>query len=1157
MTKLREIFDRDPGRGRLANNGQARIIQSPDADEMAILRHEIEDFVCEGAFEESIERVLSEFMTAHSGGSGQQRAAWISGFFGSGKSHLLKMLAHFWVDTDFDGVRARDLPRRGLPDTITPHLTELDKIATQTGTTPVAAAGTLLGGNEHVRRTVLEIILVATGWPRQYPQAMFCFYLRGLDILDRVRTEVEGQGKGWHDELDNMLVSPLIGQAVANALPQNFNTASDALKALQSQFPVPKTDITSADFKKAVGDALRQGDQIPPTLLVLDEVQQYINESSDRARTIVEITETLQKEFDARIMVIAAGQSALTAGQSALQWLNDRFEIKRQLTDASVEQVIRSVLLAKKESFKPAVRSILDDNQGEIARHLDGTRLESTPDDQHIDAVDYPLLPTRRRFWEKSFHAVDKEGSQGQLRSQLRIVNDSLKSLADEPLGSVIPASDLYNALSAALTNNNILPNELSSRIAKLDDGTEDGRLRRDLCGLCFLIGQLPREDGVDDGVRATADQLADLLVPTITGTSGPFREQCKALLEAMADAGTLMRVDGEYRLQTSEGARWEAQFQQARTGAANQGAQIEFHRGQEFGRRVQEIVGRVKATQGRSKTARTLAVHESQSEPPAGDSIAVWVRDGWSAQESAVLADARQLGQDDATIHVHLPRKSADELKNRIVERMAAQEVLDRNSNPGTPEGREARSAMQNRLDAAQQNRDSLIEGIFRQAKVFTSGGTEVYGDDLAAKITNAIDTSMTRKFPRFHEADHDKWSAAMKRARDGSDSALGIVDWTDPAEEHDVAREITREVRGGQKTGSELRKSLRGAPFGWPQDAIDAMLVVLVQSGHLRAEKNAKPVSAAALDGTVIAKASFASEAVVLTTTDKIALRGLYSQLDFRCKSGEESITAPQFIAAWRKLAQDAGGEAPLPETPDLSRVAEIDSRSGNDQLVSMASQKDDIAAEIGAWKTLAERRESRLAIWSLAERLLTHAEDRPGTTEIRTELDAINAQRSLLAETDPVAPVLHRLAEIARGALHDRHQTLTNAITESHAALETDATWTALDGSGRKTILDRVSLAVPAPLSVSGDNELATTLDRRPLDAWEAEIAAVDQRRLDALAAAAKTRQQADPAIVTTTVAVDRGTLADEPAVRAWIDAQEKKLLEAVKTGPVIVR
>lgn len=1156
MTKLREIFDRDPSAGRLANNGQARIIQSPDEEELRVLRDEIEDFVCEGAFQDALERILEEFMTAHSGGSGQQKAAWISGFFGSGKSHLLKMLSHFWVNTDFGGSRARDLPRRGLPDTITPHFTELDKILKQTGTTPVAAAGTLLGGNEHVRRTVLEIVLVATGWPRQYPQATFCFWLREQGILDQVRDAIEAKGKAWHAELDNMLVSPLVGKALADALPESFSTPKDALEALRSQFPVPKSDITSADFKKAVREALRQGDQIPPTLLVLDEVQQYINESSDRAKTIVEITETLQKEFDARVMVIAAGQSALTAGTAALQWLTDRFEIKRQLTDASVEQVIRSVLLAKKESHKPTVRNLLDSNQGEIARHLDGTRLEPTAEDRHIDIIDYPLLPTRRRFWERAFHAVDKEGSQAQLRSQLRIVNDSLKAIAEEPIGSVIPASDLYNALSAALTNNNILANELSSRIAKLDDGTEDGRLRRDLCGLCFLIGQLPREDGVDVGVRATADHLADLLIPAITGTSGPFRERCFALLEEMAAAGTLMRVDGEYRLQTTEGARWEAQFQQARNSVAGEVSQVEFSRSQEFGRRVQEVVGRVKPMQGKSKTPRPLAVHEGQSEPPAGDGIAVWVRDGWSAQESAVLADARQLGQDDATIHVYLPRQSADDLRNRIVEMLAAQHVLDRNSSAATPEGLEARAAMQGRLDAAKQSRDALLDGIFRNGKVFNSGGTEVFGNDLKDKIERAAATSMTRKFPRFGEADHDKWSTAMKRARDGSESALAAVDWTEAAENHDVAKEIIREVGTG-KSGSDLRRSLKGAPCGWPQDAIDAMLVVLVQGGHLRATKDNKPLTAAALDGTAIARAQFVSERVVLSTTDKIALRGLFQELGRRCKSGEEAIIAPQFIAAWKALAGDAGGEPPLPETPDLARHNEVASLSGNEQLAALAAHKAEISKELKAWKTLADRRDSRMKAWQLAQRLQSHAGDLDGVESVQTELDAITAQRSLLADTDPVAPVLHTLADLIRQSLRDRHQTLTTAITAGQASLENDTTWTALDAGERRGILEQVSLAVPAPLSVSGDDDLASTLDRRPLDAWDAEIAAVEQRRLDALAAAAAARQAADPKVVTTTITIERGTLADSAAVEAWLSRHQDQLREAVKNGPVIVR
>ncbi|MBK9977127.1 MAG: hypothetical protein IPP20_04220 [Gemmatimonadetes bacterium] len=64
--------------------------------------------MCEGRYADGIERILSSFL----GGLGQtcQRAAWVSGFFGSGKSHLLKMLCHLWQNTAFpDGATARGL----------------------------------------------------------------------------------------------------------------------------------------------------------------------------------------------------------------------------------------------------------------------------------------------------------------------------------------------------------------------------------------------------------------------------------------------------------------------------------------------------------------------------------------------------------------------------------------------------------------------------------------------------------------------------------------------------------------------------------------------------------------------------------------------------------------------------------------------------------------------------------------------------------------------------------------------------------------------------------------------------------------------------------------------------------------------------------------
>ena len=201
--KIYEILDRDPRTTRLANNGQARILNQNDENSIAELRAELETFVCEGRFKDAMDRILGRFLPDL--GNPRQNAVWVSGFFGSGKSHLLKMLTHLWMNTTFDGgSNARNLVSGGLPDEIEDHLRELDTQATRTGKRPFAAAGTLLAGTDQVRANVLSIILQAGGWPGQYPLADFCFWLREQGWLDTVRSDVEESGRNWLSELNNL-----------------------------------------------------------------------------------------------------------------------------------------------------------------------------------------------------------------------------------------------------------------------------------------------------------------------------------------------------------------------------------------------------------------------------------------------------------------------------------------------------------------------------------------------------------------------------------------------------------------------------------------------------------------------------------------------------------------------------------------------------------------------------------------------------------------------------------------------------------------------------------------------------------------------------------------------------------------------------------------
>src|SRR5258708_16937214 len=169
---LKDALLRDPSRYDLVNNGQARI-QNESADEKMLeqLRGELSSFVCEGQYGDGMARVLESFLRGRTQPS--QQAAWVSGFFGSGKSHLLKMLCHLWQDTEFsDGATARSLVP-DLPQDVRSALLELDIAGRKSGGL-LAAAGTFPAGpTGKVPFSGLGIFLPASHPPAQYPQPNF------------------------------------------------------------------------------------------------------------------------------------------------------------------------------------------------------------------------------------------------------------------------------------------------------------------------------------------------------------------------------------------------------------------------------------------------------------------------------------------------------------------------------------------------------------------------------------------------------------------------------------------------------------------------------------------------------------------------------------------------------------------------------------------------------------------------------------------------------------------------------------------------------------------------------------------------------------------------------------------------------------------------
>ena len=1146
--KNRDIYQRDPSKITLLNNGVAAMTDALTADERRTLRFELEHFVCEGEYQRGLVRILDSYVSNE--GRPEQPAAWISGFFGSGKSHLAKMLRFLWTDYTFpeDGAAARGLAR--LPDDVRDLLKEISTMGKR-GHGLHAAAGTLgAGPGGSVRLALLGIVFKSADLPEGYPQARFCLWLKKNDLYDQVRAAVEAAGREFRHELSDLYVSPLIAKALL-ASDSNFAASEkEAKSALRAQFPKPK-DITTDEFTTALQDTLTLKGGIPNTVIILDEVQQYIGEDTGRSYIVQEVVEACSKRFGDRLLFLGTGQTALSGSTPALQRLQGRFTVNVELSDNDVETVTRRVVLAKRPDRVNEVQSILDANAGELDRHLVGTRIGPRNEDKSILVEDYPLLPVRRRFWEHTLRAVDRAGTAGQLRTQLRIVYDAIRHTADEPVGAVVPADFLFEEISANLLQSGVLLREVYETIIAQNDDTPDGQLKSRLCALIFLIRKLPRDAGVDIGVRATPETLADLLVKDLARDGSELRWRLPKLLDDLVTAGALMKLDNEFSLQTRASSEWDAEFRNRQARLVNDPARMSGKRAQILGAAMQQAIGSVKRLHGKCKEPRKLTLHFG-SEPPQGTKheIPVWIRDGWGAEEKSVVADARAAGPDSPVIHVFVPKSRADALARVIAAQSAARETLDYKGVPSGTEGIEARQGMETRLTEAGNGLRSLVAEVIDGAKVFQGGGAERLETALVDKVTEAADASLDRLFYEFNEADDHRWSKVIERARKGDEHPLEALDYSGKSEDHPVLSKVLSFVGSGKK-GREVRIHFSDPPHGWPRDAIDAALVSLFESGHLRAKANGVALKPRQLAQAGVPGTDFRVESATLETRQRLKARKLFQKAEVACKPNEEAAAAGSFLGRLGELARRAGGEAPLPERPDTSHLLDLQSLAGNEQLLGILNRHDELVNNINDWTKAGGLAEKRLPAFERLLSLARHAEGLEAAKDIQPQIDAVKANRSLLDAADPVPDLAKVLVDALRGALVQAESGYSETFDTEWERLSAAESWRKIDQADRDRILETLHIEKVSKGAAGVEQEVLASLERISLDGWRTRTAALPQLFADA-------RIQADKLVEPKThhVKLASATLRTPDEVKAWVAKTERELLEKIQQGPIVI-
>lgn len=1149
----REIYLKAPEDNRLLNNGVAEVSEDHSEATLRVLRYELETFVCDGQYAKGLETILDTFLRNLDGRT-EQPGIWISGFYGSGKSHLAKMLRTLWTDFVFaDGATARGVAR--LPTRVTDALKELTTAGKRFGGLRAAAGKLGAGAGDNVRLALLGIVLKSRRLPEQYAQAQFVMWLRREGLLATVEAELQVAGRNLVQELPHLYVSPHLAKALLQAYPAFADSERSARALLKAQYP-QVTDISSDQLITALTDALSEGDRFPPTLIVLDEVQQYIGNDTQKAHLVQEVTETLCKHFTGRLLFVGTGQSALS-GTPNLQRLMARFPVPVILGDWDAENVTRQIILAKTPSAQPEIERVWRANLGEISRHLRSTKLEHVTEDEAVLTTDYPLLPVRRRFWERVLRTIDTTGTVSQLRSQLRVVHEAVLATADQPLGQVVSGDFLYDQIAANLVATAQLPREVYEHVEKFAAGDDSAQLKGRLLKLIYLINKLPAETALGLGLKATEGTLTDLLVTDLPTGSSPLRKALPSCLDELQhQERIIMALDGgngtEYRLQTRESSAWYEEFraQEAELKATPQ--RIEVQRAELLKARCQETLKQVQVTQGKTHEVRKLVTCFDETLPKDHDqALYLWMQSGWQTDEKSLIADARAKGADNPTLFLFLPKEHSDALANAIIGRDAAHHTLTRKGAPNTEEGRDAQRSMESRQRTAVKDIADFLDQLFAGARLFQAGGQEITeGNTLIDKLSRAAQASVIRLYREFDSADQAGWGKAVEEARKGNVEALKAVGHTQDAQQHPVCQKVMAYIGPG-KRGAEIRDRFSQPPYGWPRDAIDGALFTLLATGHLRAtDAAAQAVDARSLDRNRLTQASFRLESVAISPVQKIRIRGLFTTVGIVCPPNEELAKAPALIATLKNLAQAAGGPAPQPATPNGDAINALENQSGNGLLLELFTRCGELTTLVGAWKGMAEAIQRRLPAWTQLTLLIRHAQELEPYATLQAEIQAIVDQRSLLADPDPVRPVLDRTADLLRLALNVHLAAYTQEYAAQMAGLITDAHWQALNAEQQDRLIGDQHIEPPPSLDLSTAEKLGDTLNNCDLRRWIERTHAL-RNRFDAVRLEAARLLKPD----VVRVHLPKRTLNTAEEVKTWVLDVERVLLERLQAGPVM--
>jgi hypothetical protein len=885
--KLKEVLKKDLVRDK--------VDPTVKVDDMARLYADIRDFVLTeelAADALKLVRTLSGQLQELQRGSIPQAVVdgcWLSGFFGTGKSHLAKLMGalvrnpmlsspngpisaldHFYQTHEPITQAERDLKaeimrlsRIGDPLLIVFEITAAKK-----------------GSHDSIPDIFLRKFFEAVGYASTLWIARIERDLEERGLYARLKEVVAAKGMGnWDEERQEAYRAPaILIQALPEIAPEIYRGEEDAklsIETAEDEKP-PSAEDLAMEIRRYL-DRPRPGagkGGVPLAFFVVDEVGQFIADDKDRIEEMRSVVERGAVEGNGRIFFVMTSQEDLagTVGGvikgDQMNKLNARFGVKIDLKSQNVAKIVRDRLLIKTPTGATQVAQAFREWEGPLSEieNIQTTGVTYPKSDPQSFTANYPLLGYQVELAQDILATMRGPRLSGTERTIIQIVQDAVGDRADQDLGVLIPFDAVFDANESELSSNNNLGTHGVREILRSDkrlgwsasvDFAQPSRVLKVL----YLIQRLEEKRWIPQ----TPDTIAKLMTDHVEADLSSFKEAVKRSLDKLAEA-SMVSFDGDaYHFLSPEEREIEQYYQERKSKvrinhlqrdikergrtllAANkitdgtQQYQIKYGAsGQGLFGFEAKLDGEVVSPPGAHPLGLELFTPLSGVKPaeirtanlaqgPSGKTVFWLADDGQNFEMEDTLKQVRALQE---TVAHYQPKADRDELAN------PAKEALRKKATD---------------LARAEKRADELLVETFKKGRVLFSGDEKKLpapdADTLKKVLPVVGKTVISALFDRFDLADKDFddsdgvfkaiFNPAGNLAAIDGIRDLGMVD----AQGHVMPQSgivtaildclAVLEAEKSEVKAEDVRDTLQDIPYGWPRGVIQLGVALLFRSG------------------------------------------------------------------------------------------------------------------------------------------------------------------------------------------------------------------------------------------------------------------------------------------------------------------------------------